>query len=110
VKHLAISHPVKSAGAAGTPPRRLTALRSLKAAPVQHYWFRKYGCTYIPISIAGSLLTIAAILLAGACVWVADRQCTFLGDALIHFFIYFTCIAFWWKWIAESTADKKHKK
>jgi hypothetical protein len=75
---------------------------------MQRYWFKKYGWMYIPISITGSLVTIAAILLIGVCVWTLDRQCSSVSDALIHFFIYFTCIAFWWKWIAESTAQKQN--
>lgn len=100
----------KSAGPASTAARQAAAFSELKKGLMQHYWFRKFGWMYIPISIAGSLLTIAAILLAGVCIWIADRQCTAVSDALLHFFIYFTCIAFWWKWLAESTADKTTEK
>lgn len=78
----------------------------LQLLTVNKYWFKKYGWIYIPISIPGSLLTVFALLLAGWCYWKADRSAATVPDALIRFFVYFTCIAFWWKWIAESTAEK----
>ena len=72
-------------------------------------WFKKQGWTYIPISIQGSLLTIFALMLVGWCCWRVDRSTSSLVVAWIHFFGYFTCIAFWWTWIAQHTAQKNNE-
>jgi predicted membrane channel-forming protein YqfA (hemolysin III family) len=73
---------------------------------MKKYWFKKYGWSYIPISITGSLITIFALLFSGWICWeICKRTWSDIG-ALICFFAYFTCIAFWWKWIAESTSEK----
>ncbi|WP_298736604.1 hypothetical protein [uncultured Chitinophaga sp.] len=73
---------------------------------MKRYWFRKYGWSYIPTSITGSLITIFALLFSGWISWEISRQASSNIEALICFFAYFTCIAFWWKWIAESTSEK----
>ncbi|KAA2244644.1 hypothetical protein F0L74_01325 [Chitinophaga agrisoli] len=76
---------------------------------MKQHWFKKQGWIYIPTSIPGSLLTIFALVLVGWCCWTIDRSTRSLPDALIHFFGYFTCVAFWWKWIAEKTAQKNNE-
>jgi hypothetical protein len=30
-----------------------------------------------------------------------------VSDDLYEMFVYTTCTAFWWKWIAEKTSEKK---
>lgn len=94
----------------GIPPVRRDLLKRaemVKLSYMKKYWFRKYGWSYIPISIPGSLLTIFALLLSGWLSWEIYRRTYSNIGALICFFAYFTCIAFWWKWIAENTSEKK---
>jgi len=73
---------------------------------MRKYWFKKYGWSYIPISIIGSLITIFALLFSGWMAWEIFKRTWSNIHALICFFPYFTGIAFWWKWIAESTSEK----
>jgi len=61
---------------------------------MKRYWFRKYGWSYIPTSITGSLITIFALLFSGWISWEISRQASSNIEALICFFAYFTCIAF----------------
>jgi hypothetical protein len=99
-KHIVKSAFPQNAAAAST------ATGSLKLADMKKYWFKKHGWSYIPISITGSLITIFALLFSGWIFWeICKRTYSNIG-ALICFFAYFTCIAFWWKWIAESTSEK----
>ena len=83
-----------------------TAAGLLKLTDMRKYWFKKYGWSYIPISIIGSLITICALLFSGWMFWAIHNRTRSNIGALICFFAYFTCIAFWWKWIAESTSEK----
>lgn len=67
-------------------------------------WFKRIGWLYLPIHIAGVLVTLAAIV---TCVWffiAIDRNSHSVSDTLIKFFVYLFCTAFWWKWIADKTS------
>ena len=67
-------------------------------------WFKKLGWLYVPVHVMG-LLVSAAIVFLNVIFFIAiDRQSHSASDTLIHFFVYFTCTAFWWKWIAEKTS------
>ncbi|MBI3720697.1 MAG: hypothetical protein HY252_19120 [Sphingobacteriales bacterium] len=67
-------------------------------------WFKKAGWMYVPVHPIGLLVTIACLAID---VWffiVLDRHSHSVSDALINFFVYFSCVAFWWKWIAGKTS------
>jgi len=69
-------------------------------------WFKKFGWTYIPVHIWGLIITLGVI---AADVWffmAIDRNSHSVSDTLINFFVYFTCTAFWWKWVAEKTSNE----
>ncbi len=69
-------------------------------------WFKKSGWVYLPVHPAGIIITLAAL---AACAWffiAVDRHSHSVSDTLINFFVYATCTAFWWKWIAEKTSDQ----
>ncbi len=68
-------------------------------------WFKKEGWLYLPVSMAGWMLTIAALAMAVWFFLVIDHNSHSVSDTLINFFVYFTCVAFWWKWIAEKTSE-----
>ena len=67
-------------------------------------WFKRLGWLYVPIHFIGVLITLIAIM---ACVWffiAIDRNSHSVSDTLINFFVYLSCTAFWWKWIADKTS------
>jgi hypothetical protein len=67
-------------------------------------WFAKIGWLYWPVHIAGWIISFAAL---GISIWffiAIDRHSHSVSDTLINFFVYFSCVAFWWKWVAEKTS------
>lgn len=67
-------------------------------------WFRKLGWIYFPISAAGVIITLAAIVFLIPVVQAVSRNGHSVSDDLYQLFIYGTCTVFWWKWIAEKTS------
>jgi hypothetical protein len=69
-------------------------------------YFKKAGLIYYPVHLVGWLVTAFAILL---CIWffrTIDRSSHSASDTLARFFVYATCVAFWFKWIADACCDK----
>ena len=67
-------------------------------------WFKRFGWAYLPITFMGMAVTILAIafLIPVFASFVRNSQAA--GDERYRLFVYTTCIAFWWKWIAEKTS------
>ena len=59
---------------------------------------------YLPIHFMGYLLTMVAIACMVPVSMAIMRHGAPVSDDLFHLFIYLTCTAFWWKWIAEKTS------
>lgn len=72
--------------------------------------FRKFGWIYIPVSLAGWLITLiyAGISLA-TLVWI-DSAYNSLFYTLVRFFPYFIGFAVIWFWIASNTSENKGKE
>jgi hypothetical protein len=67
-------------------------------------WFTPMGWIYRPIQPEGFLVTALAILfMIPVCLSVV-RNGHSVSDDLYHIFVYGTCNAFWWKWVAEKTS------
>ena len=70
-------------------------------------YFKRFGIFYYPVHAAGWLSTLGA---AALCVWffiAIDRNSHSVSDTLIHFFVYASSVAFWWKWLAEATSENQ---
>jgi len=67
-------------------------------------WFRKFGWMYIPVSPAGVIITLGAIVFMVPVFLAVTRNGHSVSDDLYQLFVYSTCTAFWWKWIAEKTS------
>jgi hypothetical protein len=70
---------------------------------MKQVWFRKWGLAYLPIHPAGILVTILAILFMVPVCMAISRNGHSVSDDLYEIFVYGTCTAFWWKWIAAAT-------
>ena len=68
-------------------------------------WFKKYGWTYLPIQTEGYIVTLLTILFMIPVVMATVRNGHSVADDLYQIFVYATCTAFWWKWIAEKTSN-----
>lgn len=68
-------------------------------------WFKKIGWAYLPVHPMGMLVTMAAILFLVTVGLSIFREGHSGSDDLFEVFMYGTCTAFWWKWIAEKTSD-----
>ncbi len=68
-------------------------------------WFKPYGLIYLPIHTLGVLITLLAIIFLIPIYMAIVRNGHSISDDLYHMFVYTTCTAFWWKWIAEKTSN-----
>ena len=72
---------------------------------MNNQWFKKSAWVYLPVSWQGFAVSLFAL---GLCTWffiAIDRNSHSVSDTLINFFIYFSAIIFWWKWVAEKTSE-----
>ena len=67
-------------------------------------WFKRRGWIYIPVNPLGYIVTGLAIIFIVPVVLAIDRNTYSITDELYKIFIYGTCIAFWWKWVAKKTS------
>ena len=67
-------------------------------------WFRRFGWSYLPITFMGLAVTILAVVFLIPVYAETIRNGHSVSDDSYHMFVYTTCTAFWWKWIAEKTS------
>ncbi|MFN8242935.1 MAG: hypothetical protein U0X40_02670 [Ferruginibacter sp.] len=67
-------------------------------------WFRKVSWGYAPVSPMGFIITLLALAFMVPVIMAADRQAHSVTDELYQIFVYGTCTAFWWKWVADRTS------
>ncbi len=67
-------------------------------------WFKQTGWTYVPVHIIGYLITLVAIVFLVPVFITITRNGHSISDDLYQLFVFTTCTAFWWKWIAEKTS------
>lgn len=70
----------------------------------QQIWFKKSGWVYLPTHTLGYLVTLLAIVFMVPVTMAVYRNAHSVSDALYELFVYTTCTAFWWKWVAEKTS------
>jgi hypothetical protein len=66
-------------------------------------WFKSIGWLYTPVHVMGILVTGLAIIFLVPVYMAILRNGHSVSDDLYHLFVYTTCTAFWWKWVAEKT-------
>jgi hypothetical protein len=67
-------------------------------------WFIPFGWVYIPIHILGYMVTLLAIIFLIPVAAAIFRNGHSVSDDLYELFIYISCVAFWWKWVADKTS------
>lgn len=71
---------------------------------MKEIWFKKWGWFYIPANMMGYIICLLAIIFMVPIVMAADRNAHSVTDELYIIFVFATCAAFWWKWVAEKTS------
>lgn len=72
---------------------------------MKQVWFKKRGWLYLPVTAMGVLVTLLAIAFMVPVVIATNRNAHSGTDQLYQIFVYATCTAFWWKWVAEKTSE-----
>jgi hypothetical protein len=67
-------------------------------------WFKKTGWFYLPVHFMGLLVTLGAIIFLAPVYMAIVRNGDSVSDDLYQMFVYTTCTAFWWKWVADKTS------
>ena len=67
-------------------------------------WFKKRGWFYLPVHFPGYLFTLLAVIFMIPVCMAVVRNGHSVSDDLYEIFVYATCTAFWWKWVAEKTS------
>ncbi len=70
---------------------------------MKQIWFKKFGWIYLPVYPTGVVVTFLAILFLMPVYMAVVRNGHSVSDDLYQMFVYTTCTAFWWKWVAEKT-------
>jgi len=71
---------------------------------MKQQWFKSKGWLYVPVHPFGFMVTLFAVLfMIPVCIAVLRNDHS-VTDDLYGIFVYGTCTAFWWKWIAEKTS------
>lgn len=72
---------------------------------MKQIWFKKFWRLYLPVHAMGILITLGAIaFMVPVCIAVF-RNGHSVSDDLYEIFVFASCTAFWWKWIAEKTSE-----
>ena len=70
-------------------------------------WFKKTGWIYVPISIAGAVLSLLAIIFCVTVFIAVDRNSHSVSDTFYGIFPYFVSVFVILFWIAGNTSKDK---
>jgi hypothetical protein len=77
---------------------------------MERIWFRRYGWFYLPVSVAGSVILLIAVLFCFNVFLAEDRASHSASDTLYAIYPYFVCTFLLYDWIAERSSRKRHHK
>ena len=70
-------------------------------------WFKRTGWFYLPVSVPGAIITLAALAFCGQVFVAIDRHSHSASDTLYSVFPFFACAFLLFDWIAGRTSEKK---
>jgi hypothetical protein len=77
---------------------------------MKQIWFKQFGWIYLPVTAIGAVITLLAIIFLIPVYMAVLRNGHSVSDDLYNLFVYTSCTAFWWKWVAEKTSEKNQTK
>jgi hypothetical protein len=69
-------------------------------------WFKRLGWFYLPISLPGIVIILAALTFCAQVFFAIDRKSHSVSDTLYGVFPFFTCVFLLFDWIAGRTGGK----
>ena len=69
-------------------------------------WFKRAGWIYLPISVPGAIITLAALAFCVQVFLAVDHKSHSVSDTLYGVFPFFACAFLLFDWIAGRTSDK----
>ena len=69
-------------------------------------WFKRLGWFYLPSSVPGVIIALAALAFCAQVFWAADRHTHSASDTLYGVFPFFACAFLLFDWIAGRTSGK----
>jgi hypothetical protein len=73
---------------------------------MKNIWFKRVGWVYLPVSVPGSLVTLAALAFCAQAFMAIDRHSHSASDTLYGIFPFFACAFLLLDWIAGRTSGK----
>ena len=73
---------------------------------MKNVWFKRVGWFYLPISVPGAVVTLAAVTFCVQVFLAVDRKSHSVSDTLYGVFPFFACAFLLFDWIANKTSDK----
>jgi hypothetical protein len=68
-------------------------------------WFKRLGWFYLPVSLPGAIITLAALAFCAQVFLAVDRKSHSVSDTLYGIFPFFVCAFLLLDWIAQRTSD-----
>lgn len=73
---------------------------------MKNAWFKRIGWLYLPVSIPGAVIALAAIAFCAQVFLAVDRQSHSASDTLYGVFPYFACAFLLFDWVAGKAGNK----
>lgn len=68
-------------------------------------WFKRAGWIYLPVSVPGAIMTLAALAFCGQVFLAVDRKSHSVSDTLYGVFPFFASAFLLFDWIAARTSE-----
>jgi hypothetical protein len=69
-------------------------------------WFKRVGCFYLPVSLPGIVIALAATAFCAQVFLATDRHAHSASDTLYGVFPFFACAFLLFDWVASRTSEK----
>ena len=73
-------------------------------------WFKRIGWFYLPVSLPGGVITLAALAFCAQVFLAVDRHSHSASDTLYGIFPFFACAFLLLDWIAGRTCGKNQNE
>ena len=69
-------------------------------------WFKRFGWFYLPVSVPGAIIALAALGFCAQVFLAVDRHSHSVSDTLYGIFPFFASTFLLFDWLAGKTSDK----
>lgn len=70
-------------------------------------WFKRVGWIYLPVSVPGALIALAALAFCVQVFLAVDRHSHSVSDTFYGIFPFFACAFLLFDWVASRTSEKE---